>query len=363
MSEHHPLFSPSGGLPRALLCPGSPWLVEKLRGAGLVTDDAASPAAAAEGTLLHSRIHPEAPLDDLTGEQAAMVERVREVVREETRGAREIIYETTVMVLDEDGNVLTFGTLDVAAVWEKPDVPAKLIDAKFGRAEPSPTFLSVQGASYSQGVMPIFERDAVDFVSVHPRLELVHREEHRGFRELTARIRGIIEHSKANRGLFHPSAEACAFCPALGFCRHAAREVAHALEETLPLERTTPEVLARELEVAKLAVPWAEARKDRAIELIRAGARIPGWGFVEKAGRRVVVDPPAALERLVDVLGPDGVRACTQVSVGNLEEEFKSRMVAKRGGTKKAAGEEFTRRLDGIVSRGAPTVSLVRVHE
>lgn len=96
-SAHHPC-GPSV-LGRRALCPGS--LALERRAAELGVDGEGDTAAADEGTLLHARTLPGAPIDDLTDEQQRLVlwcvgrmnalfegaERVEREIRLELKGA------------------------------------------------------------------------------------------------------------------------------------------------------------------------------------------------------------------------------------------------------------------------------------
>ena len=355
MSAHHPSFSPSSGLPRAHLCPGSVGLVAMLRAMGLL-HDRTNPAAE-EGKLLHSKLRPEASLDDLTEEQTRHVENARRFIAERTRGPVEVRYEVPMVFLLPGGEVLTFGTADVVAIFA--DGRVVVIDLKFGRAAPSETFVLIQGAAYVRMAMDTFSAERGEFWFFHPRLEIQHHALFHGLEAVTARILGIVERVKKDPRLFVPGPEQCTYCDGLGVCGAAADAGTRILEHASEIAAISAEQFGVELNRVEFVEGWAKARKERAIELIESGARVPGWGVKDMAGDREILDLDMAIALLDGVLTAEEVRACGRLSIVELENRF----VAARGGKKKAALAEFARRLDGVVTRGPSSKRVVRVKE
>jgi hypothetical protein len=98
---------------------------------------------------------------------------------------------------------------------------------------------------------------------------------------------------------FGPSEEACRWCPVAGECSARARFIA--VQEFGEPTLLSPEQMAE----AKRQIPnirkWCDQVEARALsKAYRDGVKIPGYKVVRSDGRRKVVDPPHAIQVLID---------------------------------------------------------------
>jgi hypothetical protein len=286
---HHPRFSPSGGLPRALLCPGSATIVPTLP-----HQDQSTPEAE-EGTLLHERTA-HGPLDGLTAEQAVLVARAQEFAASKHRpgaifsGVEEVV-DAVLDLGNGEADVELWGTVDFYEVFD--DGTAIVIDYKFGRAEPQENFLAVQGLAYAvmlshQFAFSTLER--VDFYSYHPRLEVETHLEITNLEQGEETIVRIMNDADAYPGKFTPGLEACRYCPALAVCPAVARESLALVErnEQFPSDPDRFDELVDQLDLAE---KWLNRAREECRQRIKAGQPSRKWTTETKKGRRSVVDP------------------------------------------------------------------------
>ncbi|WP_048647532.1 DUF2800 domain-containing protein [Nitratireductor soli] len=107
----------------------------------------------------------------------------------------------------------------------------------------------------------------------------------------------------------------CTFCPAEGTCpalRKGAMDVAAVWFDDLDQPRignsaldTSPEALARDLDMIPMLEDWIKARRAYAHAQAETGVEIPGYQLSEKIGNRKWVDDPALAARLMAELGLD----------------------------------------------------------
>ena len=362
---HHATYSPSGGFPRAALCYGASTLINHLKALN-VLQRKVNPAAE-EGTKLHERIPESASLSDLEEEQASAVSQVRRFVASKSNGCDGLHHELP-LVFEHEGREITFGTADVVIVYPSKVV---VIDAKFGRAQPMPMFLNVQGAVYAKMAMEHFDVDCAEFYSLHPRLErgLCHCETFTDREQLTRTLLGILETAEKYPNTLTPGYQQCVYCPAFGWCEAAAKSGTQILGLPLDDSDAPPRVLASQLELARFVEKWVAARREVAKKCIENGMRVPGWGLQRRAGRRKG-SPKRVLEYLKetgdDVSLETFLEKC-DLKVTALEDWWARRRkeLASTGAkmTLKQARLDFADHFAGIIERGDDTLSLVQMDE
>ena len=303
---HHPYYSPSSGLPLAMLCPGSKnlidWLIKTDQLPAQVVEDWQT-----EGTLLHSKMFPGEDLEGLDEEQTAIVEEIREEVAKIVRGAISVEYEVRLVIRDQAGNVLTYGTADIVAVF-----PGKVvvIDAKFGRLVHR-TFLTVQGLGYCVGAMQQFDKPKADFWSLHPRIRVygndgqdigmqVHRQHFDNAipgQDAVEYVRQIIGTAEMSPNDYRPSLNACHFCKALGACKAAEKKNMSLVErnEQMPAEPAEFDDYYRKL---KAAEKWVKAAVTEWRQKLSQGQPSNGYYLLATKGKRKVGDVALARVKL-----------------------------------------------------------------
>jgi len=99
------------------------------------------------------------------------------------------------------------------------------------------------------------------------------------------------------------SGEWCRFCRANGICKAQAEQTTSAFDDFSEAVKANPALLTPEdmgivLERGKNLVAWYESIKEKALESILNGTKVPGWKAVEGRSSRVWADQDKALERL-----------------------------------------------------------------
>lgn len=103
-------------------------------------------------------------------------------------------------------------------------------------------------------------------------------------------------------GEYH-SGEWCRFCRANGVCKAQAEQTTSAFDDFSDAVKANPALLTPEdmgviLERGKNLVAWYESIKEKALESILNGTKVPGWKAVEGRSSRVWADQDKALEKL-----------------------------------------------------------------
>ena len=103
-------------------------------------------------------------------------------------------------------------------------------------------------------------------------------------------------------GEYH-SGEWCRFCRANGICKAQAEQTTSAFDDFSDVVKANPALLTPEdmgviLERGKNLVAWYESIKEKALESILNGTKVPGWKAVEGRSSRVWADQDKALEKL-----------------------------------------------------------------
>lgn len=103
-------------------------------------------------------------------------------------------------------------------------------------------------------------------------------------------------------GEYH-SGEWCRFCRANGICKAQAEQTTSAFDDFSDAVKANPALLTPEdmgvvLERGKNLVAWYESIKEKALESILNGTKVPGWKAVEGRSSRVWADQDKALEKL-----------------------------------------------------------------
>lgn len=421
LPRHHPLYSPSSGLPRAALCPGSVLLGATLRVGGVGLDWRS--AAAAQGAEGHLYFNPAEDLEEIRSSYLRRrVKRMREFIREsvaeiagegasvrsgnherggvlfEVRYERALTYtlrgeidpELRTQVLSTTPHLagateFTFGTPDVlvSGTAKRGDRWVLVIDGKLGAAEPRDFFDRVQFAAYGRMALDIHRAGRAFVRSLHVESGEENRAEYGSVEELDRPLLEIPRRVAREPLEFRPSREACLYCPAAPWCaalRDSAieglRYATAILEEASVRRMADPEApmlslrrrseLGEALDRLQPAVQAHQRLRELAIDIGRSGGRIPtgdggAWEHDEIAGDRFFTDPFAVIERVKDVVEADDYKDLFRPSVAELEDLVAGRFLERdpQGTTKTKAVEEFQERVSGLVAR-APAKDTLR---
>lgn len=134
---------------------------------------------------------------------------------------------------------------------------------------------------------------------------------------------------------YHPSEEACRYCPAAGVCR-ALQEQSLALAQReftdvdAMVNHLTPEELSTILSKADLIEAAVKAAREHALKLLQTGQPVPGWKMVEGRKNRVWKDEAEGfVVSTLTVLGyePDQIAPRTLLSPAQVEKLLKNKEV------------------------------------
>jgi hypothetical protein len=319
--KHHPFLSPSGGLPRGYLCPGSPFFVHALKAAGFIKEVHSD--AAAKGTLLHEHVDPSVALDALDVDDRELIEKARGFVAAKTKGATHVLYEVPVPIRAANGRLITWGTVDVLALFA--DGHAVVIDLKFHRNEPpGKTFFTLQGQGYSLGVMDRYKVERVDCYIYLPRMALEFHDVYEDAEVLRALVAGIESSVRRHPDVFRPGPEQCQYCEARSRCP-SAESYATELTKAPPTVPADPSARGEMLAKLEAVVGIAESVIDRIKTEAKEGGVVPdGYRVIECQGNRFV--PREALTTAAEALNdPTAVLEQCSISVKQFEALLKDK--------------------------------------
>lgn len=97
----------------------------------------------------------------------------------------------------------------------------------------------------------------------------------------------------------------CRFCRANGICKAQAAQLTGAFDEykeavEKPTQLLSPVEMSDILERGKCLVEWYEKVKEKALETILSGVKIPGWKAVEGRSMRAWTNQDLALDKLIE---------------------------------------------------------------
>lgn len=281
MRNHHPA-GPSR-LGRIALCPGSYRLMQEAEAQGL---DPGSDAAS-EGTLLHSRVDPGQPLEDLAPEQRVMVEKCRAYEAEFFAGSLSSGGDLEVQVVRAD-NVLLFGTLDRFALY--PHM-VRVIDWKFGRGVLHREMMSWQMKAYAIGAMQKFGVTRASVSVYQPRENTVFSDEYQVSDADLEAIAAVVEAAKAVDAPLRPSAVACQYCAAKPVCPAFGGFALKTVQPKAAIATLTNE----KLEEAAALAPALEAFAKNVKKILRQRfdadpSAFPAWELVRREVKGYSVD-------------------------------------------------------------------------
>lgn len=348
-SNHHE-FGPSK-LDMYRACPGAYKMQMGL-------PDTASPEAQ-EGTMLHECMAT-GKTDGLDAEQATQVEACNAMLAQVAGEGAKIYKEMPVEVKDDDGSILTAGTLDVAIV--KADNTLAVIDWKFGRRAVTEVNKNMQLATYAVGAMQTLGFEACECHVFQPR---IHNHSVYTFAKpeaIKANIRNIIARCKADNLLLCPCDE-CAYCKAKGNCpAFMARYKALAVPQ--PQLPEDAEGLARLYEQSLQVEKFCRDIKAAVLQYISDNGSCGPYTIKEKPGNREINNIPEAYGVLQGMVTQQEFLGLCKVSIGGLTDMLVAKMqasaqVAGQKLTKVAAKAQIEEVLAPYVTRGPATRQIV----
>lgn len=320
-----------------------------------------------EGTLLHERAVT-GNLAGLTAEQANLVDEARALLAELTGGAVAVRHEQR-LELFKGLDILTTGIVDVIADRGR-NVPALIVDWKFGRVATTHPADNLQLAAYAAMAMQDLGTDMVEAVVFQPRVwdaPRVMRHVFHGEAAIVATVQHVIARAEAPGMELH-AGDHCRYCPALAICPEQRRQ-AVALGEVHSSEVNDPVHMARLLTLAKQVAKVCDSIEYHAKELARrSGGTLTGapgeasYRLESKGGKRQIEDANAAFAAVQDVVTSADFLKLVAVSAAQLEDAYaRARKAAEPALTLKAAKGELAMRLGPLVTRNADSESLVKL--
>ena len=185
-----------------------------------------------------------------------------------------------------------------------------LTDYKHGKGVPVSVVENPQLMLYALGALKLYQPlfgDALKKVELYidqPRLD--------SYDGWSCEVKDLLEWGETVKpkahmafmgfGEYH-SGEWCRFCRANGICKAQAEQTTSAFDDFSEAVIANPALLSPEemgtaLERGKNLVAWYESVKEKALENILNGTKIPGWKAVEGRSSRVWTDQDKALEKL-----------------------------------------------------------------
>ena len=326
--KHHP-FSPST-LQRLSMCPGS-WRMSKD-----IPEPPSSPDAA-EGTRLHEAVAT-GKIDDLDAEQQAAVTACLDFIETLKRPGDIILTEYHVTVRDEDGEILTEGVLDFAAIHE--DKTADTVDFKFGRTPVPSADKNYQGAGYSLALFQEFGLTAVKSHFFQPR---IFNHTDYLFRDPAAilhNIKFIINRAKSETIILSASDEACRYCRAASTCPACNARYGLVPADIQQNMLSDPAKLLDLWERAQMASKLVDAIKQAVTDYINEHGSLGDWTLEQRAGRREFNDNTAVLEKARKIVSESELAKCYTISVTSVIDKMADYFVSDA----KSRGEKWLKK-------------------
>ena len=274
--------------------------------------------------------------------------------------------EIQVQVVRADGNVVNYGHLDLLLTWDNGR-RGVLFDWKFGWIAVPPAAENLQGMNYALGVLQQFPSlTVVGVMFVQPKIKQVSMAtfSRADMPELLERIDGVIRAAQSPNPVLRPNPY-CDYCDRAGTCAALASSSHAALTryEELPfpaefgrVEIRTPEDAAKALYViGRLETHFTAAKttlRQKVLEAAKANdgrmeVELPGGEklVVEARQRnnpRTIGEPHAVAHAIRDVLTPEQVLSCCDLSVTRLETLFAETLQLK-GAESKAELEQLAK--------------------
>lgn len=342
MFEHHPTCPPSS-MPALASCP--------------CYKPGPTGEAAATGRLLHTAVEcllTGKPAPVLDFDEAAQVEWANGWIREHTGPNR--LVEERLTLLDDDWNVMTFGTADAL----DPAVPI-VIDFKSGQIHD----YRPQTDTYALMFMRRFSLKQTTVAVLYGRLR--HVDSYTiTLDEAYAAVMPIL------RRIADPARKPvpCDYCPwcgdrttcpaLIGMTREVILGRGGKPPETFHFsEITDPKAFAEIADKVRFARKVVEEAYKSMLfhgkKLIESGATVPGYALKDRKGKRAITDIMKAFESIG--LPPDEFISACSASLPQLEK-----ILAAHEGIKLAAAKrELQNRINGLISEGQPSKYLVPV--
>ena len=355
--DHHE-FSPSK-LEQLRICPGS-YVMQQ----GLPETPS---AISAEGTLLHNAV----ATGDFTGlndEQIEVVQQCIDFYKSFMKEGSQVLFEQAVEIKNpETGEVLTQGIVDCIVIVE-PDVIV-VIDWKFGYNPVSNVERNIQLASYSAGVMQLFNVSAVDAWVFQPR---IHKKSHHLFTNedaICANIKVIINKtSVSSEGSIHLFAceEACRYCKARLNCPAFRVKFQKLTASNGDYDLNHIPTLEKLYEASKGVKSFLSEIENAVKRVIEEKGRCGKYTFELSKGSREVKDLNALYGKVQDYLTPQEFNSVCKVSLGKFEATVADKLIAAAV----AVGEKLTKTeakrlcyamIADLVTTGTPTKKIVEV--
>jgi len=354
MSEekHHPL-GPSS-LERAYYCPGSVLLAQSEK------EDDESSADANEGIMLHERVV-SGVVDDLTAEQAELVRQCRERL-EQFAPLDAWQFEAQLDLLDDEFNVLTFGTVD--ALFDDVENDRVIIfDWKFGRIPVTQANDNMQLWSYAACALEKTGRSQAITHIYQPRIK--HLTDGVFDQSIQARVKDCINEileSHKSGIILRYNEKTCKYCSAMLNCPEYRRNVALVANQHTT-EITDPDAIANYLVIAKQVKKWAQNLEHRAKYMMQfEKVEIPGWCLRSSAGSREITDTQAVYQATVGegILTHDEFMSLIDVKIGKLEDAYAKARKAKDNTPLVQAKRELGELLKDVVIRKSDSYTLAQ---
>lgn len=301
---HHP-FSPSR-LNHYRDCPGAYKMC-----LGLIEE---SSPEADEGTMLHERIAT-GNFEGLTTEQTALCHECAKFRASITPDGARVHTEIHVTVYDEDGSVLTEGTIDF--LIENPDGSITVVDWKFGRSPVREVHRNLQLATYALGGMQKFSAPVARCYVFQPRIRATSNYVFTMPENIRNNIRRVIEAAKSvDTMVLNPGSESCKYCIGkIRCCAYRMRFTEFAENKIKAFDELTPEQLTALYEESKRAASFA-AKIDKAFKgYLDANGSCCGYVYASKPGDREIRDAMRLYLRVKHLITPDEFNRLCKISV------------------------------------------------
>lgn len=309
-------------------------------------------AASEKGTRIHYACETGDFSQLANDEERHMAELLIEGVRRifQSHGWEEGSFErhNEIRLYIKTGEQDTFGTCDVLALRGDEAI---MLDYKTGVGVIDSAEENLQAQCYVAGGFQKFGNlKKIHFYFLVPQRDeiLFHTYERSELPRLLLRVQTVITRS-SKAAECHPREEICQYCAHLGDCKDVARKFLPFAQRyakegfELPegfgdTELDTPEKLAANLRLAKIAKEWAEKVEFRAKQkATEEGWQLPGFKVIQINYSPKVLSSIGAYRALSEKMPVEDFLACAEIDLGKVEEYFAAR--APRGQKGKVSEE------------------------
>ena len=270
--------------------------------------------------------------DDLDATEMDMVKRCLKVIAEDEMGAHIVEHEMPITITGSNGEIISYGTLDYAAIFIKDGI-ANLEDWKFGYLPVAAASENIQVAAYSAGLMERYKLSKVNAGIYQPRWNRHDKFPFTNREGIVQTIENIIAECKKPDAKYNPSEDTCRYCKAKLTCPALRQALANfKIEVNLP--DLPDEKLNRLCSEYALIEKFGEAIKKEQKLRIKTTGRCGNLGFNKQSNGFHISDVQQAFKRVSHLISFGDYMNLLEISDAQLRDTIIPKLINIAAGQK-----------------------------